>query len=218
MRGILFDLDGTLLDTAPDFEFCLNQLLAEEGRTTLELPQIRQVISQGAIGLMQLGFQITEDAHDFIALKERLLDKYFECLGNHTSFFPGIEKLLTKLESNKIPWGIVTNKPERFTLPLIEKIAFPSSPQCIISGDTLAYSKPHPQPITHGCKLLGIDPNRSMYVGDDHRDVLAGQAAGLACCVVHYGYIHKKDDPQKWQAQFYVDHADEIFPTFEQYI
>lgn len=212
--GILFDLDGTLLDTAPDFEVCLNELLMEEGKPPMSYAHVRQVVSQGARGLVQLGFNI--DIHDsaFEGLKQRLLDGYEKVLGAKTTFFPGIESLLERLSLGNIPWGIVTNKPERYTFPLLEQITFPSKPQCVICADTLEHAKPHPLPISHGCKLLNIEANKSLYVGDDHRDVLASQAAGLPCCVVHYGYIHESVDPKNWQAQYYVDHADEIFPIF----
>lgn len=214
-RGILFDLDGTLLDTAPDFELCLNQLLQEEGLAPMSLSHVRQVVSSGANGLIRLGFNLQPSDERFESLKQRLLNGYEKILGQKTIFFPGIERLLVNLKENHIPWGIVTNKPERFTFPLLDKITFPNPPQCVICADTLEHAKPHPLPIRHGCELLEIAPHQSLYVGDDHRDVLASQAAGLQCCVVHYGYIHEEVNPQSWQAQYYVDHADEIFPIFK---
>lgn len=213
--GLLFDLDGTLLDTAPDFEICLNQLLQEDGKQPLPFEVIRQVVSSGARGLIKLGFNIDVEHADYERLKNRLLDGYETILGQKTSFFPGIESLLMHLKQNDIPWGIVTNKPERFTFPLLETIKFPNAPQCVICADTLEHAKPHPLPISHGCKLLKVEANKSLYVGDDHRDVLSSNAAGLDCCVVHYGYIHASDDPLKWDAQHYVSHADEILPIFE---
>ncbi len=215
MRGLLFDLDGTLLDTAPDFKACLNQLLLEEGKMPLGLESIKEVVSMGAKGLITLGFQINETSPDYDDLRDRLLMGYLKVLGQQTTFFPGIEKLITTLHETKIPWGIVTNKPERFTFPLLEVIPFPYKPSCVICADTLEHAKPHPLPITHACQQLNINPKRSMYVGDHLRDVQAGQAAGLSCCVVEYGYIHQNDNPLDWRANHYVRHADDILTVFE---
>lgn len=214
-RGILFDLDGTLLDTAPDFEVCLNELLIQEGKEPEPLIKIREYVSSGARGLIKFAFGLEEKDDEYEGLKNRLLDGYEAVLGDKTSFFEGIETLLEGLAEDDIPWGIVTNKPERFTFPLLEKITFPQDPQCVICADTLAYAKPHPMPLQHGCKLLNIAPEQSMYVGDDLRDVQAAHAAGMPSCVVYYGYIHQDDDPKTWQANHYVDHAKEIYKLFE---
>jgi N-acetyl-D-muramate 6-phosphate phosphatase len=216
-RGLLFDLDGTLLDTAPDFEQCLNQLLIEEKKPTLSLATIREHVSSGARGLIQLAFNTDIDDNNYESLKQRLLDGYMNVLGQKTSYFDGIESLLSQLEEEQIPWGIVTNKPERFTFPLLKRITLPSKPQCIICADTLEFAKPHPLPIQHACKLLNIAPQSSMYVGDDLRDVQASTGAGMPSCVAQYGYIHQNDDPQQWQANYYVAHANEILDLFKSY-
>lgn len=210
-QGLLFDLDGTLLDTAPDFEVCLNQLLTEAGLPKLPLSKVRQVVSQGTAGLIKLGFNLEPSHPEFRAVQDSLFELYMNSLGERTEFFPGIPALLQRLEQEAIPWGIVTNKPKRFTTPLITKI-FDKPLTCVVSGDTLEYAKPHPAPVLLACDTLNIQPKQSLFVGDDARDVQAGLAAGLTCCVVNYGYIEDSMDPKTWNAHHYVDHAQDIYP------
>lgn len=216
-QGLLFDLDGTLLDTAPDFEHCLNTMLEDRGSPRLPLSQIRQVVSKGAMGLLELGFQLSPNDPDFAPHQQKLFELYMDTLGQKTQFFPGIEALLKTLEEQNIPWGIVTNKSERFTFPLLKKI-FNQELGCVVCGDTLEYAKPHPAPVQLACERLKLTPETSLFVGDDLRDVQAGQAAGIPCCVVNYGYIQGSDDPKRWNAQYYVDHAHEIYPILSRLI
>ena len=209
--GLLFDLDGTLLDTAPDFEVCLNALLQQAKRPTLPLSKIRQVVSQGTVGLIKLGFQLDPEHEEFRDIQDKLFTLYMDSLGEKTEFFPGIPELIDRLEQESIPWGIVTNKPARFTTPLIAKI-FDRPLSCVVSGDTLEHAKPHPAPVLHACEILNISPGKSLFIGDDARDVQAGLAAGLTCCVVNYGYIEDSIDPKTWNAHHYVDTPLEIYP------
>ena len=214
-KGILFDLDGTLLDTAGDFVYFLNTLLGEYGRPALPFEIIRQSVSKGANGLVQLGFQITPNASDFEEKKKRLLDLYEESLGDKTTFFEGIESLLEQLNQKDLPWGIVTNKPKRFTDPLIKKFKYLDNTPCVVSGDTLEKSKPHPLPILHAVEKLNLSPQHSLYVGDDLRDVQAASASQMPSCVVLYGYRLPEEDPSTWGASQIVSHAHDIYPVFE---
>jgi 2-phosphoglycolate phosphatase len=139
---------------------------------------------------------------------------YEKTLGKQTVFFPGMTDLLTLLKANQTPWGIVTNKPKRFSEPLLKKFGLWHETPCIVSGDTLPVCKPHPDPIHHACKLLQINPYTSLYVGDALNDVQASHAAGMRSCVAQYGYIHEEEDSKAWQATYYVTSPSQIYSIF----
>lgn len=200
IRTVLFDLDGTLADTAPDLAFALNTLLAEQGRSTLPYDAIRPVVSHGAAALVEHGFGIDRQDLRFPPLRERLLEIYQQHLARHTRLFPGMSSLMDALATRDINWGIVTNKPAFLTEPLLEALGIRNEAACVVSGDTTANRKPHPEPMLHACRLAGSEPAECLYVGDAARDIEAGKAAGMRTLVALFGYIGEEDQPERWGA------------------
>ncbi len=204
-EAILFDLDGTLLDTAPDLVFALNQLRKENGLPDMPLVSIRPIISYGSKEMVKLVLGIEESDVHFAKLRERFLALYQEHLADATQFFPQVEDVIAHIESKNIPWGIVTNKLTRHTHPILEALKLYHRPGCVVCGDTLRTYKPDPAPILHACKLLGVKPENSIYVGDSNSDVLASKAAGSKTLVALYGYIGATENPLAWGADGYLD-------------
>jgi len=196
--ALLLDLDGTLLDTAPDMGGALNRLLEENGLAPLPASAIRPVVSHGSARLVSLGFP-TATGDEYERLRLRFLDIYAFNLADHTRLFPGAEALLAELERLRLPWGIVTNKPGWLTDPLLEALDLDRRAACVVSGDTLPERKPHPLPLLHAASVIGIEPGRCVYAGDAERDIQAGRAAGMTTVVAAYGYISAEDDPRSWQ-------------------
>lgn len=213
--GILFDLDGTLLDTAPEFTYCLNLLLEQEGKPLIQVQQLRSVVSLGAKGMIEFAFAICEKDPQFTHLKQRLLDLYCQNIGSLTNFFPGITSILQLIMEQKIRWGIVTNKPEVYTLLLLEKFKPLIEAHCVVAGDTLPTQKPDPAPLLHACQKLGVSPNQCWYIGDAQTDLLAGRRAGMRCAIANYGYIPKDQDPFTWQADCHLITAEDIAPLLQ---
>ena len=196
--ALLLDLDGTLLDTAPDMGGALNLLRVEAGREPLPLGSIRPVVSHGAMRLVSLGFPEATGA-EFERLRLRFLELYSQNLALRTELFPGIEPVLAELERLGLPWGVVTNKPGWLTDPLLAALGLDRRASCVVSGDTVAERKPHPLPLLHAAGLVGVAPADCVYVGDAERDIQAGRAAGMTTVVAAYGYISDDDDPAGWQ-------------------
>ncbi len=207
---VLFDLDGTLLDTAMDLGSALNHLLIEEQQPTLPYEKIRPEAGRGSKGLLKLGFGIDETDQHFSRLTKRFLALYQQYLLDTTQFFPGIEESLRYLEKQHIPWGIVTNKPAKFTNQLAHHLHLTNRAGCIISGDSLAKQKPHPEPILYACKLLQRQPENCLYIGDSEMDIHASKAAGGFSLAAMYGYIPTSVNPQDWKADGYIHHARDI--------
>lgn len=207
--ALLLDLDGTLLDTAPDMGGALNRLRAEHGLEPLPAARIRPVVSHGAMRLVALGFPEASGA-EFERLRLRFLDLYAEHLAEGTRLFPGIEAVLASLEARDTPWGIVTNKPAWLTEPLLEALGLDRRAACAVSGDTVAERKPHPLPLLHAAALIGIAAERCVYVGDAERDIQAGRAAGMTTVVAAYGYLSAEDQPSQWQPDGIVASPDEL--------
>ena len=203
---MLFDLDGTLADTAPDLAYVLNLQLSTRGRPPLPVQALRPHVSHGARGMLRAGFGVGPDDADYAALRDEFLDLYGQNLYRDTRLFPGMSELLAALEQRGIAWGIVTNKMERFTLPLLQAMDLAVRAGCIIGGDTTARAKPHPDPLLEASRRLGIDPRDCAYVGDDERDVQAGHAAGMTPVVALYGYLGEDKPPQEWGADLYIEH------------
>jgi phosphoglycolate phosphatase len=203
-RAVLFDLDGTLLDTAPDMAGSLNQLLQEQGREPLAFESIRLLVSHGATALVSLGFAGVAES-EFAALRARFLEIYRGRLSVETRVYEGIAEALDRLDSRGIHWGIVTNKPGWLTEPLLEHFALRQRAQVIVSGDTLAQRKPHPAPLLHAAEKLGVAPAECIYIGDAERDVLAAQAAGMQAFVALFGYIPTNEQPHAWPANGWLD-------------
>ncbi|MFO1392658.1 MAG: HAD-IA family hydrolase [Steroidobacteraceae bacterium] len=196
--ALLLDLDGTLLDTAPDMGGALNRLRIENGLDPLPHETIRPVVSHGSARLVSLGFpQAVGDEYE--RLRQRFLELYASNIAEHTSLFPGAESLLADLERLAIPWGVVTNKPGWLTDPLMQELGLFDRAACIVSGDTVAERKPHPLPLLHASRLVGVPPVQCVYAGDAERDIQAGRAAGMTTVVAAYGYIGSDEDPLAWQ-------------------
>ena len=216
-HGVFFDLDGTLADTAPDLVAATNQLLSARNLPLKPYEQLRPCASAGARGLIGGAFGIDTKHPDFIALRDEFFANYEKALCVHSKLFDGMEHLLHQLESAQLPWGIVTNKSERFTNPLIELMGLSQRSISTVSGDTTPHSKPHPEPILHAARIANLDPNKSLYVGDDIRDVIAGKAAGMKTVAAAYGYCGCEEPPEAWGADFIIQTPQEllqiIFPS-----
>lgn len=207
---VLFDLDGTLLDTAPDLAEAVNQIRRERALPELELATLRPHAGFGSKALLKVGMDADDDHPDYPDLLEAFLNNYQACSMQSTQFFPGIEALLSGLDALNIRWGIVTNKPQRFTTPIIEQLGLDQRAACVISGDTLAQRKPHPDQILHACQLLGVDVKNTFYVGDTFIDVQASQAAGTRSLVVLYGYANEHENPYDWNADGYLNQPSDL--------
>ncbi len=210
IKAVLFDLDGTLLDTAYDLGLALNQLLEENKLPMLPLDLIRPAAGSGCKGLLKLGMNIDTTDERYPALSEKLLHFYQENIINTTQFFPGMEETLEFIEKNNMPWGIVTNKPARYTDQLITHLELDKRTGCVISGDSLQNRKPHPEPILHACNLLRFDPKDCVYIGDSAIDIEASKAAGNPSLAALYGYIPAEENPLSWGATGYIKHPLEI--------
>jgi phosphoglycolate phosphatase len=197
---VLFDLDGTLLDTAPDLADALNAVLAENHRPPLAFEEIRGVVSHGAMALIRLGFALEESHPDFQPLRHRLLALYRDTLSRKTRPFPGMGDLLDRLEVLGYNWGVVTNKPGWLTEPLLKDLGLFERAACVVSGVTLETRKPHPAPMLYACEQAGSRPEHCVTVGDAQRDIEAGRNAGMLTVVALFGYLQAHDRPHEWQA------------------
>jgi phosphoglycolate phosphatase len=202
--AVLFDLDGTLLDTARDMVHALNVICAEEGAAPVGYDQARGQVSNGAVGLLRLAFPEFDPTRD-TALHRRYLERYGKRLAVETRLFPGLDGLLEDLDRAEVPWGIVTNKPRHLTEPLLAALGLHRRAACTVSGDTLPERKPHPRPLLFALEQLAADPAKSVYVGDARRDIEAGRAAGTVTVAVRYGYVEPGQEPATWGADYVVD-------------
>ena len=217
IKTVLFDLDGTLADTAPDLAYALNRVLVERKREPLPFEEIRPAVSHGGIALIKLGFRIEPDDPEFDSLRLRLLDIYRENIAQKTTLFPGMTALLTFIEQQGMNWGVVTNKPGWLTEPLMDALGLSQRAVCIVSGDTCDNRKPHPEPVLHGCQLAGSEAQHCVYIGDAQRDIEAGRRAGLKTIVALFGYIADNDRPQDWGADMAHDSPEAIQAWLEQH-
>jgi phosphoglycolate phosphatase len=216
VKAVVFDLDGTLLDTAPDFEVVLNRLRAEESLPPLDSLAIRNTVSNGARALVTLAFGLDEGDEGFEALRQRLLDLYLEHLAVASAPFPGIDSLLTFLRDNNLSWGIATNKPELYTTPLVNALGL--TPDCVICPDHVQNRKPDPESMHLAARLLDCHVEDIIYVGDHQRDIDCGRNAGCVTIATRYGYINDVAEVASWQATHIVDHASDIIPLVKQYL
>lgn len=205
--AILFDLDGTLLDTAADLHVALNTVLEAHQRPLVTLEQARPIASHGSNGLLGLGFGADYNDHNRLQLREAFLAEYAKDPYSRTTYFAGIEALLECLDNEDIAYGIVTNKPTQFTQALLPHFPLLSKCHAVVCGDTLAVAKPDPAPILHAAELLGVEPQDCWYVGDAERDIQAGKAAGMFTVLASYGYIGSDDSLHLWQADASIDEA-----------
>lgn len=214
VRGVLFDLDGTLLDTIPDLVFALNKVRTENGLPELPISAIRPIATLGSRAMVKIAFGIELEDPKFDAYREHFMNLYEKHLADSTRFFPNMENVLEHLENNNIPWGIVTNKLTRHTVPLLKALEIDHRPGCVVCGDSLPTFKPDPEPILHACRLIKQDPAHCIYVGDAETDVTASKAAGTKSLVALYGYIHEDEDPYAWKADGYVQEPIELIKWF----
>lgn len=210
IKAVLFDLDGTFADTAPDMARALNHVRAAQGQPALPLSQVRPHVSNGARGMIGVGFGIAPAHSEFDALRDAFLSFYEQNVCVETRIFPGTMKLVEELERRSIAWGIVTNKATRFTLPLLRLLEIDQRAGCIVCGDTVARAKPHPDPLLHAMKLLGVAPPQGLYIGDAERDVQAASAAGMRAIVALYGYLGVTSQPEDWGASALVETPGDI--------
>ena len=215
IRCVLFDLDGTLADTAPDLAAALNQMRSARGLEVLPLEPLRRMASSGARGLLGVGFGLQPGDADYEAHRLEFLANYENALHVHTRLFDGIEALLSAIETSRAgdairKWGVVTNKAKRFTDPLSRSIGFTGRASCVVSGDTTPHAKPHPAPLLHAAELSGVAAADCIYIGDDLRDIQAGQAAGMKTLAVTWGYLGDSEPPDTWGADAVIHHPRDV--------
>jgi phosphoglycolate phosphatase len=204
-RAALFDLDGTLADTAPDLAAAVNKMRRDRGLAMLPLEQLRPLASAGARGLLGGAFGIGPEHRDFAAMRDEFLANYEADLCIETTLFPGIGELLDELDARSVRWGIVTNKVARLTLPLVDLLGLATRASCVVSGDTTPHAKPHPAPLLHAANEMAMRPEQTVYIGDDLRDIQAGYAAGMVTVAAAYGYCGNEVPPAMWNAQHIVE-------------
>lgn len=200
IAAVLFDLDGTLVDTAPDFVRVLNQVRAFDNLPPLPYELIRSQVSNGARALVKLGFNLAEHDPGFDERLQRLLEHYEAGLAVESHLFPGLDHCLAWLEQRDIPWGVVTNKPSRYTVPLLRGLALDQRCAVTVCPDHVTHKKPHPEPLLTACDWLSVDPARTVYVGDHIRDIEAGKAAGNITLAAAWGYVEQDSRVEQWLA------------------
>ena len=206
IKAVLFDLDGTLADTARDLGAALNRLLAEEGLPPQPYAAVRPIASHGARGLVSLGFGIDREHPRFEEYRLRFLDHYEHSFADETVLFDGVNGLIQGLMDKGLLWGIITNKPMRFTDRLVPSLPFISTPAVTGSGDTVGVPKPDPRPMRFAAERIGIAPEHCLYVGDAERDIAAGRGVGMKTVLANWGYIADSDRPAEWGADIAIDH------------
>ncbi|MCC7325483.1 MAG: HAD-IA family hydrolase [Burkholderiales bacterium] len=204
VSAVLFDLDGTLADSAGDLALALNRLRADHGLPPVPVAGLRAYASSGARGLLDAGMGVTTDHAEYASLRDAFLAHYAQCLAETTRLFAGVEALLSTIEQRGLSWGIVTNKHSRFTLPVVAALGLTQRAAVVVSGDTTPNPKPHPAPLLHAAKVLHALPAACVYVGDDLRDIEAGQAAGMTTIVAGYGYMGNSGAPGAWPATGWI--------------
>jgi 2-phosphoglycolate phosphatase len=205
VQAVLFDLDGTLIDSAPDLGAAVDKMRVARGMSSLPLSHYRPMAGAGARGMIGLAFGWTPEHPDYEQLKEEFFVNYESCMTERTFAFDGVAQLIDRLVQLKMPWGVVTNKSKRFTEPLTQAMPLFASAAVVISGDTTPHAKPHPAPLLEAAKRLGIDPAACVYVGDDERDIVAGHAAQMKTVAATYGYLGAKSDVQSWNANAQIE-------------
>lgn len=210
VRCVLFDLDGTLLDTSGDLLAALNAVRRDEGLPPVASAALRPYCSRGAGGLVRAAYGSEQPAERLQARADALVGHYRANLSRHTALFEGMTEVLERLETAGLPWGIVTNKNGFLTDPLLEQLGLSHRPGCVISGDTTPYKKPRPEPLLEAARRIGRTPGETVYVGDDRRDIEAGVAAGMRTLAAAWGYLAADDDPLAWQADAVVHHPHQV--------
>ncbi len=213
LQAVLFDLDGTFADTAPDLVNALNQTLVNRGHQALPYEQVKPYVSKGAPGMIKIAFDLSPGDANYDSVRQEFLDIYLNHICDHTQLFSGIEETLEYLEQNNIHWGIITNKPEFLTKPLMEKLQLNNRAAVIYSGDTFKEKKPHPLPLLKAAETLQVKADNCIYVGDDQRDMLAARAASMYAIAATWGYIPEEEDPAQWDADCWLDNSTHLKQT-----
>ncbi|WPP01249.1 N-acetylmuramic acid 6-phosphate phosphatase MupP [Pseudomonas sp. HR96] len=216
LRAVLFDMDGTLLDTAPDFIAICQAMLAERGLPAIDPQLIRDVVSGGARAMVAATFALSPEAPQFEALRLEFLERYQAGCAVHSHLYEGMAELLVDIEKANLLWGVVTNKPVRFAEPIMQQLGLAERSALLICPDHVTHSKPHPEPLILACKMLDLDPASVLFVGDDLRDIESGRDAGTRTAAVRYGYIHPHDNPSHWGADVVVDHPLDLRRVLDQ--
>jgi phosphoglycolate phosphatase len=210
IEAVLFDLDGTLIDSAPDLGAAADKMRTDRGLPSLPLADYRPMAGAGARGMLGVAFGLTPEDPRFADLKEEFFRNYEACMTERTYAFEGVAELIRSLDRAGLGWGVVTNKSQRFTLPLTRQMPLFGTAKTIVSGDTTPHAKPHPAPLLEAARQLGLDPARCVYVGDDERDIVAGRAAGMPTVAAAYGYLGAKGDTLAWKADATIGSPDEL--------
>ena len=200
IHAVLFDLDGTLIDSAPDLGAAADKMRTDRGLDSLPLSDYRPMAGAGARGMLGVAFGLTPDDAGFSALKEEFFANYEACMSERTYAFDGVAELIAQIDRAGLKWGVVTNKSARFTVPLTRRMPLFGTAQTIVSGDTTPHAKPHPAPLLEAARQLNVQPGRCVYVGDDERDIVAGRAAGMPTVAAAYGYLGALADTSRWNA------------------
>lgn len=200
VQAVLFDLDGTLIDSAPDLGAAADKMRVDRGLPSLSADLYRPMAGAGARGMLQIAFGMSPQDVEFAAMREEFFVNYERCMTERTYAFEGVQELLQTLAHRGLPWGVVTNKSERFTLPLTRSMSLFAGAGAVVSGDTTPYAKPHPAPLLEAARRMGVAPSACIYVGDDARDIEAGRAAGMRTVAAVYGYLGAQHDTAAWQA------------------
>ncbi len=207
IRAVLFDLDGTLIDSAPDLGAAADKMRTDRGLASLPLEHYRPMAGAGARGMLDCAFGIGPENPEFPALREEFFTNYQACMTERTHAFDGVQELLERLHQMGLAWGVVTNKSRRFTEPLTRSMPLFATAKTVVSGDTTPHSKPHPAPLLEAASQLSLPPQQCIYVGDDERDIIAGHAAAMGTVAATYGYLGRETQTQRWGA-----HAEIHFP------
>jgi 2-phosphoglycolate phosphatase len=210
VQAVLFDLDGTLLDSAPDLGYAGNQLRVERGMEPLPQSLYRPFVGTGARGMVRIALGTTPDDSDFEAVKEEFFLAYERCMGKHSVLFEGVGPLLERLDARSMPWAIVTNKSERFTLPIIRNSKVLGRAATVVCGDTTSHSKPHPMPLIEAAKRIGAAQHSCVYVGDDERDMIAARSAQMGAVAAAYGYLGDAESVEAWKPDAVINSPCEL--------
>ena len=215
IQAVLFDLDGTLIDSAPDLGAAADEMRTDRGMVSISQERYRPMAGAGARGMLGVAFDITPDAPEFEALKEEFFVKYENRMLDNTLAFDGVAQLIAALTAAGVSWGVVTNKSARFTDPLTAAMPLFATAGAVVSGDTTPFSKPHPEPLFEAARRLRVDPAACMYVGDDERDIVAGRAAGMRTVAAVYGYMGAQADATRWQADAMISFPMELMALLQ---
>ena len=210
IQAVLFDLDGTLIDSAPDLGAAVDKMRVDRGMPSLPLLHYRPMAGAGARGMIALAFGFTPEHPDYDAMKEEFFRNYESCMTERTFAFEGVAQMIAALVAAKLPWGVVTNKSKRFAEPLTQAMPLFKSSAVLICGDTTPHAKPHPEPLLEAARRMGLDPSACIYVGDDERDIVAGHAAQMKTVAATYGYLGAQGDVEKWQADAQIQSPSEL--------